>query len=199
MDLLTARYFQLTDPTNITNFEANAGQEHSGLSVEDLQIPGAVLTAFRKRLDEAINEVRIGLLTWEKNSRQGLLPRRRLISNWVRLGGRHSSLGLPLASVTAWPRRPRVTGKVGEAAGHVIGGQAGAQHVPTGQKRGKARAIRAQSFTRMSSATTPSTSASAIPGSAPWRTSAFDNKRRVLVPTTESAGGAARDQSRPPY
>lgn len=58
MDLLTARYFQLTDPDNPVNFEANAGPDHSGLSAAELRVPRTVLEAYRKRLDEAIGAVR---------------------------------------------------------------------------------------------------------------------------------------------
>ncbi len=58
MDLLTARYFQLTDPDNLANFEANSGPFHSGLSVEELRVPRTVLDCYRKRLDEAVGAVR---------------------------------------------------------------------------------------------------------------------------------------------
>jgi hypothetical protein len=57
MDLLTVRYFQLTDPNNIVNFEANAGEAHSGLLMEDLQDPKLVLDHYRKRLNAAVTAV----------------------------------------------------------------------------------------------------------------------------------------------
>ena len=58
IDLLTERYFQLTDPKTIVNFSANAGEEHSGLTVEALKNPKLVLGDYRRHLSEAVAAIR---------------------------------------------------------------------------------------------------------------------------------------------
>ena len=58
IDLLTARYFQLTDPNKIVNFRGNAGEERSDLTVEALKNPKLVLGHYRQHLSEAVAAVR---------------------------------------------------------------------------------------------------------------------------------------------
>jgi hypothetical protein len=101
MDLLTVRYFQLTDPNNVANFERNAGPKHSGLPLEDLKEAKLVLDSYRERLNAAVSSVRTEPLTTKGDRRKrplsALLLRLRLISDWVRLHGRRSKLGPPLS------------------------------------------------------------------------------------------------------
>lgn len=67
IDLLTVRYFQLTDPHNIVNFKANAGENHSGLTIGALNNPKLVLDHYRKRLNEAVTAVRTERFMAEEN------------------------------------------------------------------------------------------------------------------------------------
>ncbi len=53
MDLLTVRYFQVIDLATDSLLCANAGPEHSGLTVEELRNPQLVLDTYRTRLREA--------------------------------------------------------------------------------------------------------------------------------------------------
>ena len=57
MDLLTVRYFQLINLANDALLSANAGPEHSGLTVEQLKSPKLVLDTYRARLLEATRAV----------------------------------------------------------------------------------------------------------------------------------------------
>jgi hypothetical protein len=70
MDLLTVRYFQLTDPNNATNFERNAGPEHSGLPLEDLTKPKLVLDSYKERLSAAVSSVRTEPLVVDEAERR---------------------------------------------------------------------------------------------------------------------------------
>jgi hypothetical protein len=97
MDLLTARYFQLTDPENTRAIKANEGPEHSGLSFEELGNPRLVLEAYRRRLDDAVTAVRTGLFARREEPRKARPFRYRLILEWLRLGRRRSSRELSLA------------------------------------------------------------------------------------------------------
>jgi len=58
MDLLSVRNFQLTDPKNDAALDANAGEEHSGLSGAELRNPKTVLDAYHQRLGQVVNAVR---------------------------------------------------------------------------------------------------------------------------------------------
>jgi hypothetical protein len=99
MDLLTVRYFQLTDPDNVANFEANAGQKHSGLPLADLRDAKLVLDAYRKRLNAAVSSVRMEPLIEEgdRHVNNWLLSRARLIANWFRFRDHRSKLRPPLS------------------------------------------------------------------------------------------------------
>lgn len=57
MDLLTVRYFQVIDLATDALLGANAGAEHSGLTVEQLRNPKLVLDTYRARLLEATRAV----------------------------------------------------------------------------------------------------------------------------------------------
>jgi hypothetical protein len=73
-DLLTVRYFQLIDKATDGLLRANAGPEHSGLSVDELRNPKSVLDAYHQRLDQAIKAVRTDPLAYEQTP-GGLLER----------------------------------------------------------------------------------------------------------------------------
>lgn len=51
MDLLTIRYFHLIGLTTENLLKRNAGEEHTGLSVEQLKNQGLVLNAYRDKLN----------------------------------------------------------------------------------------------------------------------------------------------------
>jgi len=57
MDLLTVRYFQVIDLATDNLLSANAGDEHSGLSVEALRNAQTVLDTYRARLIDATRAV----------------------------------------------------------------------------------------------------------------------------------------------
>ena len=56
MDLLTVRYFQVTDRATLGLRRANAGDDHSGLDENQLASPALVLKAYRKRLRTGVVE-----------------------------------------------------------------------------------------------------------------------------------------------
>jgi len=97
MDLLTVRYFQLTDPKNDAALDANAGEEHSGLSGPELRDPKTVLDAYHKRLDQAVNAARTDLLAPEQDLQEhpvtALFSRLKLTLAGPRLGNRRANLG----------------------------------------------------------------------------------------------------------
>ncbi|HJQ59552.1 MAG TPA: hypothetical protein VJ890_21780 [Vineibacter sp.] len=57
MDLLTVRYFQLIGLDTDALLDANAGPEHSGLTVEQLRNPKLLLDTYRAKLLEATRAV----------------------------------------------------------------------------------------------------------------------------------------------
>lgn len=57
MDLLTVRYFQVIDLASDTLLSANAGPEHSGLTVDQLRNAKLVLDTYRTRILEATRAV----------------------------------------------------------------------------------------------------------------------------------------------
>jgi hypothetical protein len=57
MDLLTVRYFQLIGLGTLELLKANAGPEHSGLSIEQLKDSKLVLATYRERLAQAAQSV----------------------------------------------------------------------------------------------------------------------------------------------
>jgi hypothetical protein len=101
MDLLTVRYFRLTDPDNMKVLEENEGSEHSGLRVEELLRPKTILNAYHRRLDEAVEAVRTELLASGgdpgRSPIKALLPRLKMAPAWFRLGDRLSVVGRPLS------------------------------------------------------------------------------------------------------
>jgi hypothetical protein len=54
-DLLTVRYFDLIDKATDRFLEINAGEQHSGLSVEELRQREKVLSAYHRALDDLVN------------------------------------------------------------------------------------------------------------------------------------------------
>jgi hypothetical protein len=97
MDLLTVRYFQLTDPDNNAALDRNAGEEHSGLSSAELRNPQIVLDAYHKRLDQAVNAVRTELLAPEQDRQKhpvkAIFSRLKLTPSGGRIGKRRANLG----------------------------------------------------------------------------------------------------------
>jgi hypothetical protein len=57
MDLLTVRYFTLIGRATEALLEGNAGDKHSGLTVEQLRAQDEVLKAYRQRLGQAAQAV----------------------------------------------------------------------------------------------------------------------------------------------
>lgn len=57
MDLLTVRYFNLIDLMTDRLLKDNAGQEHTGLTVEELRDQGLVLKTYREKLIKAARAV----------------------------------------------------------------------------------------------------------------------------------------------
>jgi hypothetical protein len=57
MDLLTIRYFKLIGLMTDRLLEANAGEEHTGLSIEQLRDQGLVLATYRKKLNACMQAV----------------------------------------------------------------------------------------------------------------------------------------------
>ena len=57
MDLLTVRYFQLVELATDELLSANAGKDHTDLSVEQLRNPKLVLETYRRKLSESAQAV----------------------------------------------------------------------------------------------------------------------------------------------